>query len=192
MFRKRKFLFIVFVCICLIFSFMISQALFRPIATEAQYWTLMPPYNVLWPLYSTPLSPIDPVTGLPTPIVSELTANTILPVQPGIAWDPCQPTPWLLYNRPPSFGGGLLWFDWQYGLNPWPPSYLKDPITGAPAPITWLGTWTTLEPWDAHHFEFYIPLANATYALAYGLFGQPYLDLLTAAQLFGLPPILPF
>ena len=190
MYRKKKFLFILF--ISLIFAIMISIEFLRPTATKAQYWTPLPPYNVLWPLYSLPLAPIDPVTGIATPLVSELTANTILPVQPGIAWDPCQPTPWLLYNRPPTFGGGLLWFDWQYGLNPWPPVYLTDPITGAPAPITWISTWTLLAPWDAHHFEFFIPLGNAIYALTFGLIGQPYLDLLTSAELFSLPPILPY
>ena len=189
MFGKRMFVFIIFI----IFALMVSGGLFRPVEVDAQYWEILPPYNVLWPLYSPPLSPINPVSGVATPLISELTANTILPVQPGIAWDPSQDVYWLLYNTPPPFVGGLLWFDWQYGLNPWPPIYLQDPLTGAPAPITYaVLNPTLLAPPEPEHFEFYIPLGNATWALNFGLFGQPYLDLLTASELFGLPPILPY
>ncbi|MGA1867842.1 MAG: hypothetical protein ACMUJM_04765 [bacterium] len=192
MFRERKFLFIIFISV--IFAFVAKEALFTPLAIKAQYWALMPPYNVLWPLYAPALSPVDPVTGVPTPLVNELTVNTVLPVQPCIAWDPSQPWPWLLYNTPLDFGGGLLWYSWQYGLNPWPPSYLQDPLTGAPAPITWTvpGAWELLGEWAPEHAEWYLPTANATYALTYGLVGPPVLDLLTWAEIFGLPPILPY
>jgi len=190
MFRKRKFLFLLLIIVIL--TFVVSLRLFKPSVTKAQYWSLMPPYNVLWPLWSSILSPINPLTGLPTPLVSQLTATTMLPIQPCLAWDPCQPLPWLLYNAPPLFGGGLVFFDEVYGLHPWPPVYLTDPITGAPAPITWLGTWSLIDATDVGHIEYLIPLANATYALTYGIRGQPFLDLLTSAQIFGLPPILPF
>jgi hypothetical protein len=194
MFRKRKFLFLLLIII--IFTMAVSARLFRPSATKAQNWALMPPYNVLWPLWSPPLVTDfnwDPLVFLgTTPIITELTRNTILPVQPSLAWDPCQPLPWLLYNTPPLFGGGLVFFDEVYGLHPWPPVYLTDPITGAPAPITYLGTWSLIDATDVGHIEYLIPLANATFALTYGIRGQPFLDLLTSAQIFGLPPILPF
>ena len=48
----------------------------------AQNWVSLPPYNTLWPLWSSILSPIDPVTNLPTPIVSDLSSSAILPLQP--------------------------------------------------------------------------------------------------------------
>ena len=190
MFRERKFLFLLLTT--LIFALMVSAGLFKHSPTEAQYWSLMPPYNVLWPLWSPILSPINPVTGLATPLVSELTASTMLPVQPCLAWDPCQPLPWMLYNTPPLFGGGLVFFDEIYGLHPWPPPYLQDPITGAPAPITFLGTWSLIDATDVGHIEYLIPLANATFALTYGIRGAPFLNLLTPAQIFDLPPILPY
>jgi hypothetical protein len=85
-----------------------------------------------------------------------------------------------------------MFFDQAYGLHPWPPVYLTDPITGAPAPITWLGTWGLIDPYKLGHFEYFIPLANATFALTYGLSGPSFLNLLTAADLWGLPPITPF
>ncbi|MEW6382128.1 MAG: hypothetical protein AB1611_21340, partial [bacterium] len=55
---------------------------------QAANWINLPPYNTLWPLWSPPLSPTNPLTGLPTPIVSNLKPSTVLPVQPGLTWDP--------------------------------------------------------------------------------------------------------
>jgi len=192
MYKEKRFIFLLFIII--IFFIITALGLFRNSRTEAQYWALMPPYNVLWPLWSPALSPINPVTGLATPLVSQLTSATILPVQPALAWDPCQPLPWALYNIPPLFGGGLTFFDEIYGLHPWPPPYLQDPLTGAPAPITWspLATWSLIAPTDVGHIEYLIPLANITFALTYGLSGQSVLNLLTPAQIWGLPPITPF
>lgn len=192
MFKERKFLLLLL--IIMIFTIMASAGLFINSAPEAQYWALMPPYNVLWPLWSPVLSPINPLTGLATPLVTELTAATMLPVQPALAWDPCQPLPWALFNAPPLFGGGLVFFDEIYGMHPWPPPYLQDPVTGAPSPIVWspLATWSLIAPTDVGHIEYLIPLANITYALTFGLSGQPVLDLLTPAQIWGLPPITPF
>jgi hypothetical protein len=192
MYKEKKFLFLLFMIVIL--TMVVIGGLLKDSTTEAQYWALMPPYNVLWPLWSPILSPVNPVTGLATPLVSELTASTILPVQPCLAWDPCQPLPWALYNVPPVLGGGLVFFDEVYGLHPWPPPYLQNPITGAPAPITWspLATWSLIAPTDVGHIEYFIPLANLTYALTYGLAGQSVLNLLTPAQIWGLPPITPF
>jgi len=152
-------------------------------SVEAANWQPMPTYNVLWPLWSPALSPGG------VPLVTDVTKNTILPVQPGLAWDPAQPLPWALYNAPATLGGGLLYFDQIYGLNTWPPKYMQDPVTGAPVPITLPLTWTLLLPTSLAHLEYYIPLANATYALTYGITGPAFLSLLTPAQIWGLPPI---
>ncbi|MGA1796965.1 MAG: hypothetical protein ACMUIL_14020 [bacterium] len=161
-----------------------------PLTSPALYWTPLPPYNVLWPLWSPALSPLDPVTGIPTPLITSLTRNTILPVQPGLAWDPCQPNveafPWLLYNAPAAFGGGLVYYDVYYGINPWPPSYMLDPISGAPAPIALPATWTLLGPTSLSHFDWFVPLANALFNLQYGV---PISSLLTTADIWGLTPL---
>ena len=65
----------------------------------AQLWKAIPPYNVLWPLWSPILSPPDPVTGLPSPLVTTLNESTYLPVQPAMVWDPSLPYFHLLYNQ---------------------------------------------------------------------------------------------
>ncbi|MGA1864012.1 MAG: hypothetical protein ACMUHX_03010 [bacterium] len=75
--RNRAFIIIV----CLAFVFLAYSF------SYAQYWAALPPYNLLWPLWSPILSPPDPITGLPSPLTTELTSSTILPVQPGLAWD---------------------------------------------------------------------------------------------------------
>jgi hypothetical protein len=186
MYKERRFLFFI--------SFMLIFALGLLITSmaQAQNWELMPPYNVLWPLWSPALSPKSPTTGLPTPLVTSLTKNTILPVQPAIAWDPTTSF-WALYNTPPLFGSGLLFFDRVYGLNPWPPANLQNPTTGAPIPITYTVTWGLLPvpPVTGGDNAYFIPLANATYALTYGLTTAQYLSLLTSAQIWGLPSIVP-
>lgn len=86
--KKRAFIIIV----CLTFVFLACSS------SYAQYWTALPPYNLLWPLWSPVLSPPDPITDLQSPLITELTISTILPVQPGLAWDTCQLMPWALYN----------------------------------------------------------------------------------------------
>ena len=116
---------------------MIILCIFSP-KIEAQYWQALPPYNILWPLWSPALSSPDPVTGVPTPLVTELTANTVLPVQPAVVWNPNLPYYYLLYNYVDSYGNNLLKF-YDYGslvITPtfvsdfpnWPPSYLLQVI----------------------------------------------------------------
>ena len=156
-------------------------------AAHAQYWAAMPPYNVMWPLWSPALSPLDPVTGLATPLVTSLTRNTVLPAQPALVWDPYQTTPWALYNAPLAFGGNVMYFDQVYGLNTWPPSYLLDATTGAPAPISLPLGWSLYLPTDLGHFEYFIPIANLTSGITYGISNADFLSLLTAAQIWGLP-----
>ena len=112
------------------------------------YWTNLAPYNLLWPLWSPPLSPLDPLTKLPTPLVSTLDRNTVLPIQPALVWDnvafPKGPV-WLLYNTPASLGGGLLYWTSLYGLNPFPPNYLLTP-GGYPIPNTLAADFSYLLP----------------------------------------------
>ena len=80
---------------------------------QAQNWVIMPPYNLLWPLCSPTLSPINSVTGLPTPLGSSLTSPTALLVHPVLVWDLSEKKTWLVYNQPE----GLLYFDMIYGFD---------------------------------------------------------------------------
>ena len=66
-----------FVKITILFFFFIFCML--SYKAEAQLWEPLPPYNLLWPLWSPVLSPPDPVTGEPTPLVDSLYENTVLP-----------------------------------------------------------------------------------------------------------------
>ncbi|MEW5801855.1 MAG: hypothetical protein AB1847_07080 [bacterium] len=161
----------------------------------AQNWQALPPYNILWPLWSPTLSPKSPVTGLPTPLIPELSRNTILPVQPVLAMNPT-PTytgpmgtvfPYLFYNTPT----GVVFYDIVYGLNPWPPAKLLDPTTGAPVPLTLPPDYTFLSlPLLKETNLALIELANLTYLLGYGFnLGVNSSSLLTYADIWGLPPI---
>ena len=192
---KGKKSFIIFTI--LLFTFILVMAVGHIVPASAQlYWQPMPPYNVLWPLWSPALSPLvgpaDPITGLatPVPLITSLSRDTILPVQPALAWDPCQPNveafPWLIYNTPTALGGGLVYWDIYYGMNPWPPSYMLDPVSGAPAPITLPATWTLLGPTGIKEMAWYTPLANAIFSLQYGV---PISNLLTTADIWGYPPL---
>ena len=186
MFGNRRILRLGITC----FFIMVSAVLIFSPVIHSQYWAALPPYNVLWPLWSDVLSPENPITGLHTPLVTALTRNTILPIQPALAWDPCQPAgsgiPWALYNTPATLGAGLLFYDPFYGMNPWPPSYMLDPITGAPAPIALPLGWSVLSPTPFKGLAWYIPLANAYYANQFGL---PLSGLLTAVDIWGLTPL---
>ncbi|MGA1844005.1 MAG: hypothetical protein ACMUIS_05530 [bacterium] len=89
---------------------------------QAQNWVALPPFNTLWPLWSPTLSPVDPLTGMPTPVVTDLSTGTVLPIQPGITWDPDLATPYILFNGPE----GLVYWDGLLGgIKPWPPSTLQ-------------------------------------------------------------------
>jgi len=143
--------------------------LINPPSVQAQYWQALPPYNTLWPLWSPALSPIDPVTGMPVPIVTNLAKTTVLPSQPGLTWDPAWSNPWLLYNTPV----GLLFYDPLYGINTWPPSYLVDPATGSPVPISLPAGYASLAPTDVTWIQNTVPLANSTYLAAYPSFAPP-------------------
>ncbi|MEW5801419.1 MAG: hypothetical protein AB1847_04865 [bacterium] len=132
-------------------------------------WVALPPYETLWPLWSPALSPIDPVSGDPTPIVSDLFPTTVLPSQPGLTWDPAWSNPWLLYNTP----AGLLFYDPLYGINPWPPDYLVDPVTGKPLPISLPSDYDYLPPTSSSWILNTVPIANSSYLTAYSAYAPP-------------------
>jgi len=175
---------ITLICLCLVI----------PSSAQAQYWQALPPYNLLWPLWSPVLSPPDPVTGIATPLITELSSSTILPVQPALAMDPqlyIGPMglvpPLLFYNGPT----GLLFFSSVYGLNPWPPPSYLDAI-GNPVPLTLLPGYS-LYPLPLLidvGVPFLVELANSTFQFAYGnALGIDPATLLTAAQIWGVSPI---
>ena len=151
---------------------------------QAQYWQVLPPYNTLWPLWSPPLSPTNPLTGFPTPIVSNLRPSTVLPVQPGLTWDPRIDYPWLLYNTPI----GMAYYDPLYGVNTWPPSYLQDPILGGPAPLdlSAIKGWSLLSPTSTAWIISTLPVANNAFINSYPAYAVAY-ETLLGGSLANLP-----
>ena len=147
---SKKIKIILFINIFLVIGILI----YSPMA-QAQNWVEMPPYNTLWPLWSPALSPIDAVTGLPTPIVTSLAPDTVLPAMPGLTWDPSLPYPWLLYGTT----SGLAFYDPLYGINLWPAPSLRDDA-GLPAPITLPTDYINLPPIEASWLASNLPIAN--------------------------------
>lgn len=182
--------------LCILFFVVIHLI---PSPCTAQLWKALPPYNILWPLWSPVLSPPAPLTGLPSPLVTSLDKNTYLPVQPALVWDPSLPYFYLLYNYVPVDGGAnqLIFFDPTegafspaYAFKVWPPAYLLKPVTS----VTYTGTVTTITPdplslplgyanlmsFDpALWLNFWVPLVNNAYQNLYGI----YPDLLLASAL---------
>lgn len=156
---------------------MISICLFILVpSVQSQNWASLPPYNVLWPLWSPILSPVDATTQLATPVVSNLSRFTYLPYQPAIAWDPYMPYPWFLYNSP----FGLVYYDaFQDSFSMWPPLYLINPLTFEPAPIALPSNYAAFPPVSSTFLGEYVPIANEAYIDQY----FPNAFLLTALQL---------
>jgi hypothetical protein len=188
MLKGKKYL-IILLTFLIIAGLVISQTVI------AQLWTNLPPYNILWPLWSPTLSPPDPVTGVPTPLISELSSSTILPVQPVLGMNPYtieSPMgdlfPYLFYNS----AVGVQFFDLFYGLNPWPPPNFLD-AAGAPVPLALPIGWSYLAvpTWRLSvEYQYLVDLANLNYLIAYGNgLGIAPSSLLTFADIWGLPAI---
>jgi len=188
MIRERRFW-------ILLLAFLIMNLLSSRIA-PAQNWQSLPPYNILWPLWSPALSPVNPTTGKATPLITSLSRNTILPVQPCLGYNPSSPIttgmgdilPYLFYNTPT----GVVSFDLYYGLNPWPPAGLLNPATGAPNPLTLPAGYSLLAPLALNPVEYgyLVDLANLNYLAAYGVaLGVNPGTLLNYAAIWGLPAI---
>lgn len=175
----------------IIFAFMAVLFLTAIPSLQAQYWTALPPYNLLWPLWSPALSPVDPITGLATPLITSLSSATILPSQPALAWNPALEFPWLFFNTPAVVGGGVTFFDPFWGLNPFPPASLLDPATGLPLPLTLPVGFGALSPTGIDAFGVFVNQANLSFLATYptAIFGFSLADLLTPGAIWGLPPL---
>ena len=179
-------------CLFLILTFIMAIALVGSSAL-AQDWAIMPPYNLLWPLWSPVYSPTNPATGLPTPLLNEITSTTILPVQPTYLFNPNgfefpmgYVQPWLLYNSP----SGVVYYDTFFGINPFPPPDLLDPV-GAPSPIALPLNWSTLAIPPLGLALYTFELSNLYYQLAYGnALGVDPLSLLNFYDVYGTPGVL--
>lgn len=143
-----------------------------PFGHAAINWWPLPPYNTLWPLWSPSLSPPNAL-GIPIPIVNSLTTDTILPVQPGLTWDPNLKYPWLLYNTPV----GMVYYDPIFGIDLWPPDYLYNSLLGVPLPInlSLIKGWSLLLPTSTAWLATNVPVGNNTYYTSYPQFA-PLLD----------------
>jgi len=160
-----------------------------PHSSTAQYWTALPPYNVLWPLWSPALSPVSPTTGLPTPLLTSLTSNTLLPVQPSLVWDPSFSYYYLLYNSFPAPGvTQVKYYDPLNAglLNPfsdWPPSNLLTGTPPVPNPLTLPLNYASLLSFDPSLWlNNWVPISNLVWQNLYGI--NP--NLLAATALY--PP----
>jgi hypothetical protein len=168
---KRKSIYALLVLISLIALFFV----YSPIA-QAQNWMALPPYNTLWPLWSPALSPVDSITGLPTPIVTSLTPATVLPVQPGLTWNPASPNPWLLYNTPL----GMAYYDPFVGINLWPPKGLLT-STGQARVLKLPVGYATLPATNSSWITTNVPLGNSALTA--------YLKTITATGPSTVPPV---
>ena len=180
MLRKKRMLWsgIVF------FVFMAAVFLTAVPALQAQYWTALPPYNLLWPLWSPALSPVDATTGVATPLITSLSTATVLPVQPALVRHYWLDYPWLMYNTPVAAGGGLSVYDALWGFNPFPPPGLLTPL-GAPLPTPLPLGFGALEPTDPDEWSFLVNAGNLAYLGAFPAAGIALADLLTAADIWG-------
>lgn len=176
--NTKKFLSLSIIILMIIFLVKIPSG-----ETKQLNWWPLPPYNTLWPLWSTFLSPPN-ILGIPQPVVSRLTPNTVLPVQPGLTWDPNLDYPWLLYNTPV----GMAYYDPIFGIDLWPPKYLVNPL-GVPLPIdlSLITGWSTLTPTSNTWLTETIPVANSAYYTSY----PQYAPLLTPAALLGITALVP-
>ena len=126
-------------------------------------WVPLPPYNILWPLWSPVLSPPDAL-GVPTPLLTTLNANTILPIEPVVVWDPSLPYFYLLYSQP--WDPGIFYYNYYAeDFYSWPPDYLTatNPVTGAlsPVPLSLPAGYETLMSLDpALWLHYWVPLIN--------------------------------
>lgn len=149
---KKRLSWLFFITITLSFALFLMYSP-TPIA-HAQNWAALPPYNTLWPLWPSVLSPLD-AAGVPVPIVSKLTQSTILPVEPGLTWNPSLNYPWLLYNTPL----GMAYFDPIDGVDFWPPPSLIKP-NGSIKVLTLPAGYATLPPTSSSFITDFIPVAN--------------------------------
>jgi len=183
MYKKKKGLknvLSVFLIVCALFGF--SSTVGAQVPTTSANWAAMPPYNTLWPLWSSALSPVNPATGLPTPIVTNLSPSTVLPVQPGLTWHPSLGHPWMLYNTPL----GLAYYDPYQGIHLWPPSILENSITGLPITITLPAGYQYLPPTPAWWLLANVPAANWEYITVYPSFSTSTLPAPVAPALSSL------
>jgi hypothetical protein len=149
----------------------------------AQTWSALPPYNFLWPLWSPALSPVNSL-GIPTPLVSSLYPSTTLPVQPGLAWNPAISYPYFLYNSPI----GMQYYDIIYGMNPWPPPYSVDPLTGGPLPLNLPVGFNLLPTTDPLWIQQNLPTANLSYLAEYPNLALAAYNIVLPPNLTGLDP----
>jgi len=180
---RKKILSYSLVILLTIFLAKSASGVILPSSSNLTWWPL-PPYNTLWPLWSPLLSPTNAL-GIPIPIVSSLTPDTVLPVTPGLTWDPNMDYPWLLYNTPL----GMTYYDPIFGIDLWPPNYLISPIFGVPLPIdlSLIVGWSTLKPTSTSWLTTTIPVSNNAYYSSYPQFAP----LLSPASILGLTALVP-
>jgi hypothetical protein len=181
--KSKKAISLGIITLSIIFIMKVSTGVAAPLlSTSTLNWWPLPPYNTLWPLWSPLLSPPNAL-GVPQPIVTSLTPDTILPIQPGLTWDPNLDYPWLLYNTPT----GMVYYDPIFGIDLWPPKYLNPFGVPLPIDLSLIAGWSTLKPTSTAWLTANVPVGNNTYYTTYPQFAP----LLDTSGILGLPILLP-
>lgn len=137
----------------------ISIIFFMNSSVSAQWWESIPPYNLLWPLFVPELSPVDALSGLPTPIVNTLQRDTVLPKWPVWVWNPNRSYPYFLFNGP--WTSNLQFYDYYSGFHPFP-----DPTNVTIPPITLPANWPfAVPPFSQVDFAIMANTATLTYVV---------------------------
>ncbi len=85
----------------------------------------------------------------------------------------------------------FTYFDAIFGINPFPPPELLNPLTGAPAPLALPLNYSSLAIPSLGLALYLFELSNASYQIAYGIdLGVNPVSLLTYYDVYGVPDVL--
>lgn len=82
----------------------------------------------------------------------------------------------------------MQYYDIIYGLNPWPPSYASDPLTGGALPLGLPVGYNLLPATDPLWIQTNLPTSNLAYLAQYPSYALGAYNLTLPANLTGLDP----
>ncbi len=171
---KIKQIFFSFLILGLMSGFIFHSSVSAQIDATVPYWQIMPPYNVLWPLWVGALSPAG------VPALDTLDTNTVLPIQPVWVWNDTLDYPWFIYDFAPGLAGGLYYYDLFYGFKPF------DSTLTALSPLNYEAL---IPPWGAIDFATWANQSTILFDNFWTNVGYPSIltQLVTPASLWPYP-----